>query len=74
MIRAFKSTPAVQVKPGDTVIFDTPRWDVVIEEVAPMSADGGTILRGNNDTWSLALKDTDTIRVLQKCAVSLAQQ
>jgi hypothetical protein len=66
MNRPFKSTPAVQVKPGDTVIFDTPRWDVVIEEAEPMSTDGWTILRANNDTWSLALKNTDTVRVLQQ--------
>ena len=65
MSRAFTSTPAAQVKPGDTVIFDTPRWDVVIEETEPMALDGWTILRANNSTWSLALKHTDTIRVLQ---------
>jgi hypothetical protein len=65
MNRAFKSTQAINVKPGATVIFDTPRWDVVIEEVEPMGMDGWTILRANNDTWSLALKNTDTVRVLQ---------
>jgi hypothetical protein len=68
MNRSFKSTQAINVKPGNTVIFDTPRWDVVIEEAEPMSADGWTILRANNDTWSLALKNTDTVRVLQTAA------
>lgn len=65
MNRAYKSTTAVNVKPGDTVIFDEPRWDVVIEEAAPMSIDGWTKLTANNGTWSLCLKNSDTVRVLQ---------
>lgn len=66
MSRPFKSTQAINVKTGDTVIFDTPRWDVVIEEVRDMATDGWTLLTANDDTWSLALKNTDTIRVLQQ--------
>lgn len=66
MTRQFKSTQAINVKSGDTVIFDAPRWDVVIEEVRDMAIDGWTLLTANNDTWSLALKNTDTIRVLQR--------
>lgn len=65
MNRPYKSTQAASVNVGDTIIFDTPRWDVVIEESRPMNADGWIMLTANNDTWSLALKTTDTVRVLQ---------
>lgn len=65
MNRPYTSTQAANVKVGDTIIFDTPRWDVVIEEARPMNENGWIWLTANNDTWSLALKTTDTVRVLQ---------
>jgi hypothetical protein len=68
MNRPYTRTQAANVKAGDTIIFDTPRWDVVVEEARPMIEDGWVMLTANNDTWSLALKTTDTVRVLQGAA------
>lgn len=63
--RPYTSTPAANVKPGDVVIFDTPRWDVTIERVFNAQTDGWIKLTGNSETWTLFLKNTDTVRVLQ---------
>lgn len=61
MTTYFKSTIATDVREGDTITFDDPRYDVVIERIT--HGDHTIGLHGNNDTYSLFLRPTDTIRV-----------
>lgn len=70
MIRAFTHTFAADVKAGDTIIFDTPRWDVPIERISVAQCDGWVGLHGNKEQFSLYLKPTDTIRVLNSESTS----
>jgi hypothetical protein len=62
--RTTTRTLATSVKVGDIITFDDPRYDVAIESIGEARCDYSVILRGNNDTYTLFLKPTDTIRVL----------
>ena len=64
MSRPFTSTKAPDVKVGDVITFDNPRYDVAIESIGEANCAYSIVLRGNNDTYSIFLKPTDTIRVL----------
>lgn len=61
MTTSFTSTIATNVREGDTITFDDPRYDVVIDRITHGELTIG--LHGNNDTYSLFLRPTDTIRV-----------
>lgn len=64
MNRPYTSTVATAVKVGDTIIFDNPRYDTRIERIT--HGQYATVgLYANNDTFSLYLEPTDTIRVLK---------
>jgi hypothetical protein len=63
MIRAFTSTKGADIKVGDTIIFDNPRYDIRIERIT--HGHYATVgLYANDDTFCLYLAPTDTIRVL----------
>lgn len=62
MNRPYTSTKAMDVKVGDTITFDHPRYDVTIERITHGEYTVG--LYANDDTYSLHLQPNDTIRVL----------
>lgn len=62
---AFNSTKAVDVKPGDIVVFDDPNACILIEEVRKTSVAGWMVLSSNNRAWELYLQNTDTVRIVQ---------
>lgn len=64
MNRAYTSTVATDVKVGDTIIFDQPRYDARIERIT--HNEYGVRLHANNDTYSIHLGRGDTIRVLHR--------
>ena len=55
---------ASQVKEGDIICFDSPSSKVLIESISVAQCDGSIGLHGNNDTYSIYLKPTDRIQVL----------
>lgn len=61
-IQAYTSTPADQVKVGDTITFDHHRYNVTVETITRGEHLIG--LHANDDTYSLFLKPTETVRVL----------
>jgi hypothetical protein len=62
----YKSTRACDVKVGDVIMFDNPRYTVTIEQIDECDTDGWIMFSANDETWTLFLKQTDTIRVMVK--------
>jgi len=60
--------PASQVKVGDIICFDTPSSKVLIDRISEARCDGWIGLHGNDDTFSIFLKPTDRIQVLDLSA------